>query len=109
MLVGQQDLGHLLGTVAHLLEGGREVVVLLAHVEGSAQLLGRLLVVVLEASVHQNHLVAHVDEEALQAATVDDLLIKLVFPFFSAEGERLVHKSAINHFNSFNFHFFYYY
>ena len=104
VLVGNEDLGHLLGFVACNGEGLHIVGHFIAHIERSAILPGRSCKVGFEAGVNQYHLVARVDEKVLQTAAVDDLGIEGLASLFAAKGERLVHETAIKHADCFDFH-----
>ena len=104
MLVGDENLGHLLGFIAESAQRRHIVCHQFAHIERSAQLLGRCIKVGLEAGVNQYHLVARVDEEVLQTAAIDDLVVEGFPTLLATEGERLVHEAAVKHADSFDFH-----
>ncbi len=102
MLVGDENLGHLLSLVAQSRERLDIVVQLLAHVERRAQLLGRSGSARLEPRVNEDDTLIRVKQEILQAATIDDLLVKAVLALLTTESERLVHETAVEHTDSMN-------
>lgn len=107
MLVGDENLGHLLSLVAQSRERLDIVVQLLAHVERRAQLLGRSGSARLETRVNEDDTLIRVKQEILQAATIDDLLVKAVLALLTTESERLIHETAVEHtdgMNSIDFH-----
>lgn len=107
MLMGDENLGHLLSLVAQSRERLDIVVQLLAHVERRTQLLGRSGSARLEPRVNEDDTLIRVKQEILQAATIDDLLVKAVLALLTTESERLVHETAIEHtdgMNSIDFH-----
>ena len=107
MLVGNEDFGHLLRLVAQCSERRHIVVHLVAHVEWCAQLLGWGRHAGLEARVDEDDTFVGLDEEVLERAAIDDLLVEHVLTFLSAKGERLMHEAVVIHahgLDSFDFH-----
>ena len=103
MLVGDEYLRHLFWLVAQFGECLHIVLQLFAHIERCAEFLGRSLHVVLEACIHEYHLVTHVNEEVLETAAVDDLFVCVLFAF-TAESKLLVHKTMVEHSYCLDFH-----
>ena len=107
VLVGDEDFCHLLRLVAQLGERCHIVVHFVTHEERCAQLLGRNRHAGLEACIDEDDAFVSLDEEVLERAAIDDLLVECFFTFLTAEGKRLVHKAVVIHahgLDSFDFH-----
>ena len=102
VLVGDEDLRHLLRLVAQCSERCHIVIHLVAHVERCAQLLGRNRHSGLEACVDEDDAFVSLDEEVLQRTAIDDLLVEHVLAFLAAKGKRLVHEAMVKHAHGLN-------
>ena len=104
VLVGHEDLRHLLGAIAQGPEGGHIVD------DAAPQVDLRILVDYhvgkfrRQSRIHQNDLVAGVDEIVLKARAVADFRIEFFHSVFTAQSERLRHEPLLVEFDCLDFH-----
>ncbi len=104
VFVGDEYFSHLFRAITEGSQGLHIVAEFFAHIEWRTEFFRRSRHAVLEARIHENHFIAHVDEKVLKTAAVDDLFVEIFLAFLTAESKWLVHKTAVEHANRFNFH-----
>ena len=104
VLVRDENFGDLLGLVAKFCKRFHVVFLLFAHVKRCAEFFLGSGVPICKPCIDEDDFAPGVDEKVLQAAAVDNLLVELVFAFFTAKGKRLVHETMVKHAYGFNFH-----